>query len=299
MSTDAHLTRRSFLRATALGVAATALTPGALVGQTESSRYKFCAFEKPLQYLSFPELADVMADAGLDGIEAAVRKGGHIVPEKVEDELPRMVEALQKRNLEITILTSDINQADARAEKVLRTAAKLGIKRYRMLWFQYDLQKPILPQLEALRPQLKDLAALNRQLGLTGLYQNHSGDKMVGAPLWDIYSLIKEFEPRDIALAYDIRHATVEGGLAWPLNFNLVKSHLGAICVKDFVWENNKVKNVPLGKGLVDRKFFTMLKETGFSGPISVHVEYMERSKDTKALGAAFKTDLATLKGWL
>jgi hypothetical protein len=45
-------------------------------------------------------------------------------------------------------------------------------------------------------------------------------------------SLIKDYDPKDIALAFDIRHATTEGGLSWPIQFNLVKSHNGAAYFK-------------------------------------------------------------------
>jgi sugar phosphate isomerase/epimerase len=293
--------RRDFLLRTAAASSLALLAPDLIAQkQTPKSRYQFCAFEKPLQFLNFDELAEVMAAIGMDGIEAAVRDKGHVLPEKVEQDLPRFHAALQKRGLEISILTSSINSLESpHAEKVLRTAAKLGIKRYRLLWYQYDLTKPILPQLEAIRPKLTKLAALSRELGITALYQNHSGANMVGAPLWDIYSLVKEFDPREIALAYDIRHASVEGGLSWPIQFNLVKSHIGAVCVKDFVWEKRKVKNVPLGEGIVDMKVLAMLKETNFAGPISVHVEYLERSKDKAVLAEAFRKDLVTLKSFL
>ena len=110
---------------------------------------------------------------------------------------------------------------------------------------------------------------------------------MVGAALWDIYSLVREHDPKDVALAFDIRHATVEGGLSWPVQFNLVKSHIGAAYFKDFTWDDDKVKSVPLGTGRVDRKYAPMLKASGFVGPISVHVEYGEGSKD-KAFVEAF-----------
>jgi sugar phosphate isomerase/epimerase len=298
------VSRRSFLSnvaaASALSAVPSLLRAEEAKGTSHLNKVKICAFEKPLQFLSFDELAELMKELGFDGIEAAVRPNGHVLPENVEEDLPRFHAALQKRGLEITILTSGINSVDSpHAEKVLRAAAKLGVKRYRMLWFQYDLAKPILPQLDAFRPKLKNLAALNRELGLTALYQNHSGDKMVGAPLWDIYELIKDFSPKEIALAYDIRHAAVEGGLSWPIQFNLVKSHLGSVFVKDFAWENRKVKNVPLGEGVVDQKVFTLLKETNFSGPISLHVEYLDGKKDKKLLAEAFKKDLATLRGWL
>jgi sugar phosphate isomerase/epimerase len=297
------ITRRQFLSRTAFGLAGATQSASilrALEKPSQAAGHKFCAFEKPLQFLSYDELAELMAELGFNGIEATVRDKGHVLPARVEEDLPRLVEALKKRGLEITILTSDINSADSpHAEKVLRTAAKLGIKRYRMLWYKYDLQKPIRPQLDAIRPKLKQLAALNRELGLSALYQNHSGANLVGAPLWDIYDLVKNFDPKEIGLAFDIRHATVEGGLSWPLQFKLVQSHVTSVFVKDFKWKGAKVESVPLGDGVVDRKFFSTLQQTNFTGPISLHVEYLDGKKDKDLLAEAFKKDLATLRAWL
>lgn len=250
-------------------------------------------------FLSYDETADFFAELGFDGIEAAVRPGGHVLPERVEEDLPKFVEALKKRGLEITILTSGISSvSQPHTEKVLRTAAKLGIQRYRMDWWSYDLKQPILPQLDAFRPRLKELAALNRSLGVTGLYQNHAGSSRVGAAVWDIFGLIRDLDPREIALAFDIRHATVEAGQSWPTVFHLVKSHIGVAYFKDFVWEQDKTKNVPLGTGRVDRKYATLLKESDFAGPISLHVEYGE-GKDKKIFADSFRRDLATLRDWL
>lgn len=297
MKNALKLTRRRFL-AGATAASALALMP--LPVPAKVAGRKICAFEKPLQFLNFDELADLFAKWGFDGVEATARDGGHVLPERVEQDLPLWHEALRKRGLEITVLTTGINSVDSpHAEKVLRAASRLGVKRYRMLWYQYDLQRPILPQLEAIRPKVARLAAMNRELGLTALYQNHSGDRMVGAPIWDIYSVIKDFGPNEIALAYDVRHAAVEGGLSWPIQLNLVRSHLGAVFVKDFVWEEGKVRNVPLGEGRVDKKVFAQLKEMNFTGPFSVHVEYLERSRDKLALGEAFQKDLETLKSLL
>ena len=302
MRPDVSLNRRQFLKHIAIASAAATLLPAPLAAAApdKTGPWKFCAFEKPLLFLNYDDTAEVFAKLGFDGIEATVRPGGHVLPERVEEDLPKFVEALKKRGLEITILTSGISAADQpHTEKVLRTASKLGIKRYRMDWWHYDLKQPIQSQLDALRPRLKELTALNRSLGVTGLYQNHAGANMVGAALWDIYSLVREHDPKDVALAFDIRHATVEGGLSWPVQFHLVKSHVGAAYFKDFVWDHDKVKSVPLGAGRVDKKYAPMLKASGFTGPISVHVEYNESSKDKKFFAEAFRKDFETLLAWL
>src|SRR2546421_6935418 len=125
MKTKSTLNRRDFVRQTVFTALAASVAP--TLAAEKKSPWKFCAFEKPVMFLSYDETAEFFAELGFDGIEAAVRPGGHVLPERVEEDLPKFVEALKKRGLEITILTSGIgNATQPHAEKVLRTAAKLG-----------------------------------------------------------------------------------------------------------------------------------------------------------------------------
>ncbi len=299
----AHLLhRREFLRgaaATAACLAAGRKARSAPAPAPDAGRYQFCAFTKYLQPLSFDELAVAVADAGFTGVEAPVRDGGHFSMAEAPEKLPQLVEALGKRGVAITVLCTDVLRADQpHAETCLRTAAKLGIKHYRMGSYRYDLNKPVLAQLAEIRPAIKDLAALNRELGMQALYQNHSGADMVGAAVWDIFGVLQDVPPAEVALAFDIRHATIEAGLAWPAVFNAVSGNIGAIFVKDFDWDGPSAQHVPLGKGRVAPKFFDMLAASEFSGPVSVHVEYI-RNGDTKANAAALRDDLVTLRRWM
>jgi len=294
-----NITRREFVSLAVAAGSAAVLQPSAASADEPPANNKICAFIKFLQTLSYDQLADTIAEMGFDGIEATVRANGYVVPERVEDDLPKLVEALKRRNLEITVMSSDVNRVDQPfTPKVLRTAASLGIKRYRMGAYRYDLAQPVAAQLEQLRPVVAELAALNRELGLNGLYQNHSGATNVGAPVWDVYSLVKDHPADVLGIAFDIRHATVEGGLAWPIHFNLVQPHLGAVYVKDFTWHGRKAENVPLGAGQVDPRFFKQLLQSGYSGPISVHVEYLERA-GVRDNAEALRKDFATLRSWL
>ncbi len=293
--------RRQFVNQLAGGAAATLALTSVATAEISPNRprYPICCFAKPLQHLSFDDLAELMQRLGFQGIEATVRKGGQVAPERVEDELPKLVAALRRRGLEITIMASGINRVDQPlTEKVLKTAARLGIQRYRFQAYHYDLSKPIQPQLSTFGAALRELAAMNRAIGITGLYQNHSGTRYVGAPVWDIYQLIHDLPPAQVAIAFDIRHATVEGGLSWPIEFNLVQSHLAMVYVKDFVWEGRKPKNVPLGQGAVDPKFFKMLKATPFAGPVSLHMEYFDHRDPAvaKQREQAVANDMVTLK---
>lgn len=298
MLCDHSLNRRKFLLAAAASTAALSTLRHASAAPAQR-KYEICAFQKYLQSLTYEQLAERIANLGFDGIEATVRNGGHVLPERVEDDLPKMVEALHSHGLKISVMASSINRIDQpHAEKVLRTAASLGVKCYRMAYFKYDLKRPVQEQIEQFRPAFEDLAGLNSELGIQAVYQNHAGARNFGCAIWDAYQIIEDYPVEQLGIAFDIRHATVEGGTAWPLHFQLVRPHLGAVFVKDFFWEKGGVKNVPLGEGQVDRKFFSMLRESDFAGPISLHVEY-----DTKANleehVAFLKKDLETLRSWL
>jgi len=292
--------RRQFWKLVAASAAALALPGRSHADSASPKRFTYCAFVKFLTELDYDELADAMADAGFEGIEVTARKQeSYIDLARAEEELPRLTESLGKRGLKITILTTDILRADEPgAEPLLRAAVKNGVQRYRLGFHRYDERQPILPQLAALEPVFRDLAALNRELGIAALYQNHCGANMLGATVWDLHSLIKDYSVSEIGCVFDIRHATVEGGEAWPVYWDLMKPHLGAVSVKDFRWNGRKSQHVPLGSGQVDPKFFQLLRQSKFAGPISVHVEYAG-DQGAKANVEALKTDFATLRKWM
>jgi sugar phosphate isomerase/epimerase len=292
--------RRQFIAAgTAFAAAGmTGLSTKQVVAQDAKSQPNICAFTKFLQDLSYEKLAATIKQLGFDGVEATVRNKGHVLPERVEDDLPKMVEALKRHEVEIVAMATDVTSADALSEKLLQTAAGLSVKWYRMGFLKYEPDRPVLKQLDALKPQFKELADLNRQLGLQGLYQNHSGAKYIGATLWDLHRLIHDLPVAQLGSAFDIRHATIEAGLSWSVDFELMTPHIGAIFVKDFDWDKKKAKHVPLGTGRVDPKFFDMVRESGFKGPYSLHVEYLG-NEGIEANVAALKRDQKQLRKWL
>lgn len=292
--------RRQFMTAAAITAWA---GPAAVRAATAKKPVnKFCFFEKPFIAMPAAEMGARLAELGLDGVEATCReKDGRIKPANVESELPKLVEDLKKSNLEVTILTTDVNKPTPEFVKVLKTAASLGIKRYRMGWFKYDLKKPIMPQLDAIKPIVNDLAAVNKELGITGLWQNHSGADYVSGSIWDLHYLIKDIDPSQIGSAFDIGHATVEGGYTWNVRFQLIRPHIGACYFKDLMFTRESKRRfevVPLGAGSVDPNYPKVLKASNYTGPCSLHMEY-EMNEPVEKILANTKRDLATLKGWL
>ena len=66
---------------------------------------------------------------------------------------------------------------------------------------------------------------------------------------------------------------------------------------------SRKLVTVPLGEGQVDPAYGQMLMKTGYSGPISLHVEYLEGNPKDAAVLKGFREahlrDMKTLKEWL
>ena len=296
------LSRRQFLSGLAASSAVISVFGvDALAAQHTNSPCKIIGFTKPFQTASPAEIADIVAEVGWDGVECPVRPKGQIEPERVEEQLPRLVEALRKVGREVTLISTSIKKVSPLTEKVLRTASNLGIRRYRMAFWNYSADKPIPDQVAEIRAAMRDLAAINKELDLCGAHQNHSGAAYFGAPIWDIYESIKDYDPNHLGICFDIGHATIEGGLSWPIEAQLMRPFYTAVFVKDFVWKKSEkgwnVEWCPLGEGAVDPKFFGMLKQSGYNRPISQHHEYEVGTG--AAMIAAMKKDLDVLKQWL
>ena len=310
-----HWSRRNFLSALAAGGIGLPTRMGstsrpAMTDQAMSLH----VFSKHLQFLDYQTTARVAAEIGFDGIDLAVRPGGHVLPENVTTDLPRAVEAIRKAGLQAQIMTTAImDPQEGAAEQILRTAKEVGIRRYRTNWLRYNTEDINLPEVtKNFRQQLQALAQLNQRTGMIGGYQNHAGDHYVGAPVWDIATLLYEIDSEFLGSQYDIRHATVEGGLAWPLGLDLIHPFINVIVIKDFRWEKIdgqwQVLNVPIGEGMVDfPRYFKLLKQYDIRCPISVHFEYeMPEQRDDlseeERLAQTIKVmkkDVNTLKQYL
>ena len=311
-------TRRQFLaQATAAGVGLPLVgwpRPGRTSVEKERARRAerpLCVFSKHLQFLGYEAMAEAAAEIGFDGVDLTVRPGGHVLPENAEEDLPKAVAAVKAAGLAVPMMTTRITDpADPLTEPVLRVASEQGIEAYRMGYLSYQDDLGVAESLEALRPQMEGLAAMNATYGLHGAYQNHAGTR-VGGPVWDLWLLLEGLDPEHVGCQYDVRHATVEGGTAWPLSFKLLHPFVKTTVIKDFKWAEGDdgrwhVQNVPLGEGMVDfAAYFDMVKEYGIEGPISVHFEYRlaeegaSEEEERAQTVAAMRRDLETLRSML
>ena len=241
---------------------------------------KFCIFSKHLQWLDYQEMARTAREIGFDGIDLTVRPRGHVLPERVREDLPRAVQAIKAAGLEVPMIATAITDpADPLTESILSTASQAGIRYYRMGYYRYDNSKTVRQILSEAKAKLRDLVDMNKHFNVVGTYQNHAGARYVGAPLWDLDILFKDLDTRWIGCQFDIRHATVEGGTVWPTHFRFMSRYINTLVAKDFKWsqtqEGWKAENCPLGEGMVDFSgYFKMLRQAKIAVPMSLHLEY-------------------------
>jgi sugar phosphate isomerase/epimerase len=263
--------------------------------------------------LDFEQSAEVTSDAGLDGIDSAVRAGGEILPEHAVDEMPRYAEALAKHGAKMLLLTTDIVGVDSpHARDVLTTGKKLGIRYYRLgFWPQRPDTAPE-KQTAQIQASLKELAAMNRELGVCAVLENHSvigskvGDKSAttgrgyaGGDLNQLYEIVNDFDPEQIAVAFDIGHAIIMHGDDWHQHFERLRDHIRIVYLKDV---KQSERFVALGEGEVGKTdFIQLLVKMDYRAPLSIHIEYPwapEGQKTRAAMVETLKNSRRVLADW-
>ncbi|MFD2874321.1 sugar phosphate isomerase/epimerase family protein [Mucilaginibacter ximonensis] len=316
------ISRKNFIKTTAISIAALPLGNLALGDDLKSSqqltppaadgKVTLNIFSKHLQWLNYTDMANQAARLGFEGIDLTVRKGGHVLPERVNDDLPKALLAAKAAGISINSITTDIVDADDQlTHDVLKAASAAGIKSYRMGWYSYDKKLSPLQNVDQLKKRFAALAKVNQQYQMRGDYEHHTG--RFGNSIWDLYEAIKSLSPQHVGVQFDIHHATIDGAMAWPINLNLIKDYVRSTTIKDFYWNKTakgwEIANAPLGQGMVEfKKYFAQLKNFGFKGPIIMHFEYPLGGADQGAAKltlpkeqvlASMQADVDTLKGWL
>jgi L-ribulose-5-phosphate 3-epimerase len=239
---------------------------------------RYCIFSKHLPDLGWADLAAATIDMGFDGIDLTVRPKGHVLPERVSEDLPRAVDAIRAKGTTIAMITTEVTSADQpTARSIFAAAGKAGIGLIKVGYWKYAL-KDVRAEAAAMGRDLAGLATLAKQFGVAIGLHNHQGN--LGSAIWDIAPHIDPLDPAAIGYYFDPRHAFAEGGgVGWKTATLLTAPRLKMIAVKDLFWQKGPkgwvTESCPMGDGMVDWGWFsTALAQSSFAGPISVHLEY-------------------------
>lgn len=273
------LSKREFLQWSAAAALAGAGSFAAPAAERGPYRGAICLFSKPMAPLGWGELAQSAKHAGFGGIDLTVRGGGHVLPQRVTEDLPKAVAAIRGEGLDVPMITTELLSAeDPTTKPIIEAASKLSIRFLKPGYYHYKLVD-VRTELEQAGEQFRGLVNLAREYGVQVGYHNHAG--YIGAPVWDMARIMDTLDSKWAGYYFDLQHATSEGGVGgWKIATNLVMPRMKMMAVKDLYWrklENGdwRAQDCPLGQGMCHYKDFLKLAAAGgFQGPISLHVEY-------------------------
>lgn len=251
-----------------------------LAAQRGMNRPQLCIFSKHMAGFKWDELGAKAKELGFDGVDLTVRPKGHVLPERVAEDLPRAVDAIRKHGLSVPMITTDLKDAaDAAARPTFEAMKRAGVPLYKVGYWVYKKDPNVLATVAECRRKLQGLLALSAPLGLTAGLHNHSGTD-VGCAVWDYREIMAGIPAKEAGYYFDPGHSVVEGGsFGWRVSLDLALEKLKMSAIKDFYWEkrDGKWRNrwCPLGEGMVPwPEFFAAYAKAGYMGPISLHMEY-------------------------
>lgn len=302
-----NYSKRGFLKFATTSMMAIKSFSSAQASNLETFKGELCLFSKHLPTLRWQDLAQITKKIGFNGIDLTVRPGGHVLPERVVEDLPKAFAAIKAEGMSVPMITTGLTLAtDLTAKPILSVAGKLGIRYFKPGYYKYAFSD-VRRELEKFGSEFSTLTELGKKCGVQCGFHNHEGN--IGAPIWDVATVIDHLDSKWVGYYFDVRHAVVEGGVGgWKIAANLVAPRLKMIAVKDFYWEKSAkgwgIVNCPLGQGMVDwKQYFKLLRQANFHGPISLHLEYeipgaTAAAKEENTIAAA-QRDLEFLKARL
>lgn len=278
------MNRRDFL--------ATAAAP-ALLAQSNESKPTLCLFSKHAPKLNYRDLGKFCKQVGFGGVDLTVRPGGHVLPEKVTEDLPVAMAAIEAAGLKLPMITTGLTNPKApETTATLRKAGELKIPYWKTGYWRYTTAADLDRKMAEVQNALGGFAALSRVYQTCCGVHNHSGNYF-GAPVWDIWQTIQLMDANHMGFYFDPAHATAEGGAwTWNASLELALRRLKMVAVKDFYWEKKdgkwRTKWCPLGQGMVDwPAVFKRMAAAKFAGPITLHAEY-ETPDELKSVAEDF-----------
>jgi sugar phosphate isomerase/epimerase len=260
----------------------------------EYQRMRYIMFSKHLQSMPVAEAGHTIRALGFDGVELTVRPGGHVVPERVREELPRAVDQLGEIGLGVPALVVEVhNRATPFAADVCEMAGRVGATELRTSSNPYRGFGSIREQITGAREESKQLEALAREYGVRFNVHCHSGDYLSsqGAIL---AMVLDGTDPRYVGVSLDVGHLTAEGGRSgWRQSIDFLQDRVGIVAVKSYGWFWEPApgtgeiqwtaKLVPLEAGTVRwRQAFELLRGAGWDADrralVSIHSEYQGAS---------------------
>ena len=296
------MTRRSALGL--LGSAAWA-TAGKAQAQQQDNQPRFglsapprqqpmiCGYSGNLAAFSYADLGDVAREIGYEGIDLTVMIGGHVDPRVTNVDLIRAFESIRGSGLEVAMVSTNIVTVSERTTyPVLYLTGNSQIPLFRTGYFPMNSGDPT--RIMALRGEIAQIAALGAQCKITAMLPNRAG-AWLGSNPDDAKQALGGTDARWAGYYFDPAEAAIAAGSAegWEPALRIALSRLKAVSLGDVEWRGNgedrTIAKTAMGKGAIDwTKFFSILAEAHFTGPVSLRVDYDAGGPEAMAKDVSF-----------
>jgi sugar phosphate isomerase/epimerase len=198
------------------------------------------ANSRSLQWLRTPdEIAKAAIEMVCGGVCVNVQPyPGHVDPAKVAQELPAFANRVRSHGLRVTQIKGPAirDVTDPNAEAIIGAAAQAGITHYAFGGYTYELQKPLAPQLDAIKLRLEKFVRLNERHRIKLVYDTATGANAVGAVVLDLLPAMKAFDPKYIGFHWDTGNMALHGDGMWETLMRLAGPYVAAIGWRDRGW---------------------------------------------------------------
>jgi sugar phosphate isomerase/epimerase len=254
------------------------------------SRIVYSVFTKPWK-MPLPELGELVAGLGFDGIELPIRPGFQVEPENVGD-LPKAARQLAEHGVRICSVAGPADEATVAAcaeagVPIIRVMARINDDGY--LAGEARTRR----EYDALLPALE-------KYGVTLGVQNHCGRFVPNA--LGLRSLLEGYDPRLIGAVWDAAHEAL-AGTEPELAIDVIWPHLCMVNLKNGLWVR---RNGPEAQWAEWHQYWTSgrqglaswplvaaeLQRRGYRGVICLTAEY----SDHDAVNRLIAEDLAFAK---
>lgn len=271
---------------------------------TPVSKTIISVFTKPWVTESLPELADKLAEVGVDGVELAVRPGYQVTPENAAAGLKEAVRVLGTRGLAIASIAGTADEA------TIAACGEAGVPLIRIM-APIDMKIGYSPTVQNYQRQFDALLPSLDKHGVTVGVQNHYGYFVASSV--GLLHLLGHYDPRLICAVLDMAHCAVDGEPT-AMAVDIIKGHLtrqvnfkSAYHARINGPEEDAVFKVKWTThqhgGYAWREFSDCLKAIGFSGTVCLPAEYTDPAGKPQRMGddvlPYLKSDLAYLRGLL
>jgi sugar phosphate isomerase/epimerase len=264
-------------------------------------------FTKPWVSEPLPELADKLAEIGLDGVELTVRPGYQVTPETAGKGLAEAVRVFGERGLTVASIAGSADEA------TIAACGDAGVPLIRIM-APIDMKLGYAQSVEAHRRRLDALLPALDRHGVTIGVQNHYGF-FVGSAV-GLLHLLWKYEPKHVCAVLDMAHCALDGEPT-AMAVDIVKHRLcrqvnfkNAYRERVSGPEDEAVFQVRWTThqhgGYSWREFAECLRAVGFSGTFCLPAEYSDPGGKPQRMGddvlSYVRTDLTHLRdllaGW-